>query len=99
MALDKLHHFLKEQNLTEREDFSECPLSFRTAKEAVLERQPSSRHTPSHLTVWLVFHMGNCGHMAGVRRLSTQCTLGQVGANYFVGGLTKSLTNEQGKSF
>lgn len=46
--------------LTESEDFSECPLSLRTAKDAVLERQPSSRHTPSHLTVWLVLHTGNC---------------------------------------
>lgn len=42
----------------ERDDFSECPLSFRTANDAVLERQPSSLHTPSHLTVWLVFQMG-----------------------------------------
>lgn len=46
--------------LTERDDFSECPLSFRTAKDAALERQPSSRQTPSHLTVWLVFQVGNC---------------------------------------
>lgn len=52
--------------LTEREDFSECPLSFRTAKDAALERQPSSRHTPSHLTVWLVFQTGNCKHTWGV---------------------------------
>lgn len=50
----------RRKALTERDDFSECPLSFRTAKDATLERQPSSRQTPSHLTVWLVFQVGNC---------------------------------------
>lgn len=43
----------------------EWPLSWRTAKDAVLARQPSSRHTPSHLTVWLVFQMGNCKRRGG----------------------------------
>lgn len=61
---------LNKEVLTERDDFSECPLSFRTAKDAVLERQPSSRHTPSHLTVWLVFQMGNCNAHGLVRTLS-----------------------------
>lgn len=45
---------------TERADFSECPLSSRTAKEALRARQPSSLHTPSHFSVWLVTPRGNC---------------------------------------
>ena len=45
---------------TERADFSECPLSSRTAKEALRARQPSSLHTPSHFNVWLVIPRGNC---------------------------------------
>lgn len=53
--------------LTDRDDFSEWPLSFRTAKDAVRARQPSSRHTPSHLTVWLVLHTGNCKDTRGRR--------------------------------
>lgn len=55
------------RGLTDRDDFSEWPLSFRTAKDAVRARQPSSRHTPSHLTVWLVLHTGNCKETRGRR--------------------------------
>lgn len=50
---------LSEKSLTEREDLRECPLSSRTEKDAVLARQPSSLHTPSHFSVWLVFQIGN----------------------------------------
>ena len=59
-APGQVHAGGRRKSLTERDDFSECPLSFRTAKDATLERQPSSRQTPSHLTVWLVFQVGNC---------------------------------------
>lgn len=59
-----IKHILKGtviiQRHTERADFSECPLSSRTAKEALRARQPSSLHTPSHFSVWLVTPRGNC---------------------------------------
>lgn len=48
-----------QDGLTESEDLSEWPLSWRTANEAVRARQPNSRHTPSHFSVWLVFSRGN----------------------------------------
>lgn len=54
---EKFHLKLKAN--TESEDLREWPLSSLTAKEAVRARQPSSRHTPSHFKVWLVFHIGN----------------------------------------
>lgn len=48
---------------TERADFSECPLSSRTAKEALRARQPSSLHTPSHFSMWPVGPTGNYREM------------------------------------
>lgn len=56
---------------TERADFSECPLSSRTAKEALRARQPSSLHTPSHFSVWLVLPRGNCGGKKQWERISS----------------------------
>lgn len=51
--------FKTGKSLTDTEDLRECPLSSRTEKDAVLARQPSSLHTPSHFSVWLVFQIGN----------------------------------------